>query len=288
VTALTRTDSTATLPDGVIVKRIDYDDHASVVSALQGQDALVITLSTFAPRDQQEKIILAAAEANVPWVLPSEWSPDSQHKGLLEHFPLSHKPAARKQIEELGKSSWVAVTCGFWYEWSLAIPPAFGIDIQKKEATFFDEGETKMTVSTWPQVGRAVAALLSLPIQAEGGHNEDCLERFRNKNVYIGSFTLNQKEMLDSVLRVTGSAMEDWRISKEPAVERLEAAQKAIQEGDREAFVKQMYTRVFYPDDSGDYEKRLGLQNGVLGLPKEDLDEATKVAVERSGKNTYG
>jgi hypothetical protein len=46
-------------------------------------------------------------------------------------------------------------------------------------------------------------------------------------------------------------------------------------------FVKQMYTRVFFPDDSGNYEKRRGLSNESLGLPEEDLDQATKAAIER-------
>lgn len=51
-----------------------------------------------------------------------------------------------------GNSSYVAITTGFWYEWSLAIGPAFGIDLDKRTVTFFDEGETKISTSTWPQV----------------------------------------------------------------------------------------------------------------------------------------
>lgn len=289
ITALTRADSKSTLPSGVLSKQIDYDDHASIVSALQGQDALVITLSTFAPPGQQEKLLKAAADADVPWVLPNEWSPDSQHEGLLKDvYPFFHMPAARAKIEELGKSSWIAVSCGFWYEWSLAIPAAFGIDLAGKEATLFDEGTTKMTISTWPQVGRAVAALLSLPIQAEGGDTERCLEHFRNKNVYVGSFTVSQKDMLESALRVTGTQLSDWKITQERAVERYEKAKEDMKKGDRMAFARQMYTRVFYPDDSGDFEKRLGLQNEMLGLPKEDMDEATRAAVKRQQESTWG
>lgn len=51
-----------------------------------------------------------------------------------------------------------------------------------------------------------------------------------------------------------------------------------------------MYARVFYPDGSGDYESSKGLDNEALGLPHEDLDEATKRAVEmvNSGWNPYG
>lgn len=143
VTALTRADSKSTLPSGVTTKQIDYEDHASIVTALQGQDALVITLSTFAPPGQQEKLLKAAADAKVPWILPNEWSPDSQHEGLVKDvYPFYHLPEARAKIEELGQSSWIAVTCGFWYEWSLAIPAAFGIDLARKEATLFDVSQS--------------------------------------------------------------------------------------------------------------------------------------------------
>lgn len=289
ITALTRSDSKSSLLSGVNVKQIDYDDHDSIVAALQGQDALVITLSTFAPPGQQEKLLKAAADANVPWVLPNEWSPDSQHEDLLKDvYPFHHLPAARAKIEELGTSSWIAVSCGFWYEWSLAIPAAFGIDLAKREATLFDDGTTKMTISTWPQVGRAVAALLSLPITPEDGDTKRCTEHFRNKHVYVGSFTISQKDMLESAIRVTDTKLKDWKVSYEPAKERYEKAKEDMKNGDRMAFAKQMYTRVFYADDSGNFEKRMGLQNEMLGLPKENMDEATRAAVKRQQETTWG
>ena len=192
-----------------------------------------------------------------------------------------------KKIKELGKSSFIQVTCGFWYEWSLSIPVAYGIDSLKHEAVLFDEGETKITTTTWPQVGRGVAALLGLPTQPEGGNTEHCLEHFKNKHVYIGSFTVSQKDMLDSAVRVTGTKLEDWKITKEPAKQRYYGGLEAMKTGDRSGFAKQMYTRVFYPDDSGNHEKTRGLANELLGLPKEDLDEATKAAIERQKTSSW-
>lgn len=282
ITAITRPESTSKLPDGVHVKKVNYDDSSSIVEALTGQDALVITLSAFA-HGQEQMLFQAAADAKVPWVLPNEWSPDTAHEGLINDIPVFQgKPANRKKIEEIGKISYVAVTTGFWYEWSLAMPGAFGIDVLKHEATLFDEGETKMTVSTWPQVGRAVAALLSLPIQPEGGNKERCLEHFRNQQIYVGSFTISQKDMLDSLFRVTGTTMKDWKIKKEPAEQRYKEGTEAMKQGDRAGFMKNMYTRVFFADDSGNTEKRNGLVNDVLGLPKENIDDATRATIERA------
>ncbi|KAK7193439.1 isoflavone reductase family protein [Paraphaeosphaeria sporulosa] len=60
-----------------------------------------------------------------------------------------------------------------------------------------DEGQTKISFSTWAQIGRAVAALISLPIKSE---TEACLDKFRNKIVLVSSFTVNQEDMCASVL----------------------------------------------------------------------------------------
>ena len=229
VTAITRADSMSKLPDGVRVAKIDYDKPETLVEALKGQDALVITLNVFA-QQQQDKLIQAAGEAGVKWLLPNEWSPDTAHEGLAkEVVGFGESGKTQTKILELGKSSFVAVTCGFWYEWSLSIPLAFGIDSLKQEATLFDEGEAKMSVSTWPQVGRAVASLLSLPIKPEGGDENRCLDHFKNKHIYIASFTVSQKDMLDSCLRVTGTKIEDWKITKEPSVDRYKAGMQAMQ-----------------------------------------------------------
>jgi hypothetical protein len=41
------------------------------------------------------------------------------------------------------------------------MPAAFGIDFANRTATFFDEGETKISTSTWPQVCLQTFNLLS-------------------------------------------------------------------------------------------------------------------------------
>ena len=86
---------------------------------------------------------------------------------------------------------------------------------------------------------------------------------------------------------MTGTKKTDWTITKEPAHERYSSGVKEIQEGKRIGFAKMMYTRVFYPDGCGDFEHNKGTLNSLLELPKEDIDEATKAAIERS-KATKG
>lgn len=53
----------------MIVKAIDYEKSATLVDALRGQDALVITLSGHATFQKvEERIVRAAGEAGVPWM----------------------------------------------------------------------------------------------------------------------------------------------------------------------------------------------------------------------------
>lgn len=152
------------------------------------------------------------------------------------------------EVEKLG-ASYIALICGFWYEWSVALGEhSFGFDSKDKKVTFFDDdGNTRIDTSTLSQCGEALAALLSLP---EGGVSPS-LSDWKNKALYFRSFTVSQRDMLDSVHRVTGSSDEDWEIFYQPSKERYQDGLKEMQDGVHTCFVKVMYTRNFYPEQNG-------------------------------------
>ncbi|KAK7748834.1 hypothetical protein SLS53_000858 [Cytospora paraplurivora] len=288
VTAITRKDSPAAIPDGIKVAKVDYSEPSTLVEALRGQEALIITLAVTAPQNTQSKLIEAAATAGVPWVIPNEWGSDPTQEDLANGTFLGPgRTAARKHIQDLGKSKFIGTCCGFWYEFSLAgseIRYGFAFDFQKPQGhrvTFYDDGNTKINTSTWPQVGRAIANLLALKVLPEDDEDRSpTLSRFKNETVYISSFSVSQKDMFESVLRVTGGVADDWKISYQPSIERYREGVEALQKGDMRGFGQALYARVFYQDGSGNYEARRALHNGVLGLPEEDLDEYTAVAVQ--------
>lgn len=287
VTALTRTDGKGSLPAGVKIAQVNYDDdEESLVSALKGQQFLVITLSVRAPPDTHGKLVKAAAKAGVPYIMPNAYGFDIQNKSLGEEDLYGATSLQRcVEIESLGPS-YIAMVCGFWYEWSLALGDSwFGFDIKNKKVTFFDDGKTRVNVSTWRQCGRALAALLSLP---ESGA-EPAVEQWKNKPFYFASFKVSQRDMLDSIHRVTGTSDKDWEITHEPTAQRYKNGLDEMQKGIMTGFAKAMYSRVFFPNGDGDYESSRQLANGLLGLPKEDLDEATKRTVEmvESGWNPF-
>jgi hypothetical protein len=265
------------------VKKVNYDDQSSLVEALQGQEVLIITMAVTAPRDQETKLIEAAATANVPWVMPNEYGCDATDPELAKDILIAEaRIKHRNHIEKLGKSSWVGLVCSFWYEFSLAgQPERYGFDFKNRTVTFFDDGNTHINTSTWPQCGRAVANLLSLKVLPDDENDKSpCLANFRNNLLYISSFNVSQKDMLDSVMRVTGTSEKDWKVDYEDVKERYKNGVEQFKKGNMMGFAKLLYSRVFFPDGSGDYEATKGLHNDILGLPKEDFDEYTKIAVE--------
>ncbi|EXJ67287.1 uncharacterized protein A1O5_09300 [Cladophialophora psammophila CBS 110553] len=287
LTAITRTDSKSTVPEGMIVKKVNYEDQASLVDALRGQDVLIITMAVTAPRDAETKLIDAAAAAGVPWILPNEYSSDQRNKELQHDIIIGdQKAVTRKHIESLGVSAWISFTCSFWYEYSLAAGPGtYGFDIPNKTVTLYDDGNTKINTTTWLQCGRAAAALLSLKtLPDDEADKTPTLSMFRNNVMYISSFRASQRDMLAAVLRVTGDSEHDWTVAREDVKARYESGVAQVRAGDRMGFVKLLYARVFYPNGDGDYESKYGLHNDILGLPQEDFDEATKRAVDLANR----
>ncbi|KIY03649.1 uncharacterized protein Z520_00340 [Fonsecaea multimorphosa CBS 102226] len=287
LTAITRADSKSTVPEGMAVKKVNYDDPATLVDALRGQDVLIITMAVTAPPETETKLLDAAAEAGVPWVLPNEYSSDPRNKALQHDIMIGDaKDARRRHIEELGVSSWISFTCSFWYEYSLsASPGCYGFDFANKTVTLYDDGNTKINTTTWLQCGRAAAALLSLPIlPRDPSDKSPTLSMFRNNVMYISSFRVSQRDMLASILRVTGDKEDDWTVHHEDVQERYKAGVDEMKSGSRAGFVKVLYARVFFPNGDGDFESKYGLHNDILGLPREDFDEATKRGVDLAAK----
>lgn len=270
------------MPAGVTAVRVDYSSQESLVAALKGQDILVITMSVMAPAESQNILIDAASLAGVPWVMPNFWSSDPDAKEMQRDnmIGMAHQ-ATRRYIQEKGNLSFVGLTCNFWYEHSLAYGWAFGFDAAKREALFYDEGNVKIMTSTFPRCGEAVARILSLPILPQDEQDKQpTLNQFRNGDVYVTSFLMNQKDMFASLLRVTGTQEGDWRVQHRPARDVYAEGKKELGEGNRLGFGKLLYSRGFYATGEGDYTTKLN--NEILGFQMdENLDEATERAIPR-------
>ncbi|EAA31809.1 NAD(P)-binding protein [Neurospora crassa] len=294
ITAITRPGSTNSLPVGLKTIAVPYDSNdgeAALVDALRGQQVLIICLWSQAPPDTHHRLVVAAAKAGVPYVIPNGygwvWLDDDEKKRKESlHGEVVYQNL--KDVEAQGVSSWISVHCSFWYDFSLSMGErTYGFTLPDKKVTFFDNGEKKIWTTTTRQVGRAIAKLFSLKELPEDENDQDLtVARWKNRPLRVGSFNVSQRDMLDSVHRVMGTTDEDWTITKESSVERRERGLKLMATGPRhhDGFVLALYASIFLPDEVSWFGKTTfdeeEVDNQLLGLPKEDLDEATKLAVD--------
>lgn len=212
--------------------------------------------------------------------MPNGYAGDIEHVRFGQDVMLGPVAQAnRDEIEKLGMK-WITVCCGFWYDYSLAGGAArFGFDFDKKELTRYDDGNTKTSVSTLAQVGRAVATVLSLKVLPDDENDKSLtFSSWLNKPVYLKSFVVSQNEMFESVKRVTGTTDADWTISQEDAHKRYADGLGLVKTGNMAGFAKLLYARAFFPEDAGNHADKA--QNELLGLPEEKLDEATQVGID--------
>jgi uncharacterized protein YbjT (DUF2867 family) len=271
ITTITRTESSAQFPSGVKVQKGDYLDHSWLVSALKGQDVLIMQLNMYpVAMDSQIMLIEAAAEAGVRWVLPTEFGSDI-NSPLATEFPMmAMKKKYRELIEKKGMN-WVAVVNNPWFDWSLK-QGMWNVDIPGRRAIINNVGDAKFNTTTLGQVGRGVAALLSLP--------EEKLNNFKNSAVYLRSFLLSQREILDSAIRATGTKKSDWQITMQDPEVTIQTARDAVAAGNPMAFVGEFYTAHMQEGRGGNYEEKAAKDAAVLGLEEENLDEVIKRVVE--------
>ncbi|KAM4054479.1 nmrA-like family protein [Hirsutella rhossiliensis] len=282
VTALTRSGGNSKMPAGVTVAAVDYDREETLVDALRGQQFLIISISVLAPPESQTKLIKAAAKAGVAWVMPNCYGTDVRNAALAaENLTGPAVLGGIEAVEREGVSSWVAMCCSFWYEFSLSMGPGwYGFDFAGNRVTLIDDGKTRINTSTWEQCGRAIKSLLTLKeLPEDEADTSLTLSRWRNQPLYISSFLISQRDMLDSVNRVAGTSDADWQIEHEESQARYRRGFDMFKQGSHLGFGIALYTRTFFPNGDGNFQDKHGLANEALGLPEESLDEATKRAL---------
>ena len=275
MTALCRPESSKALPSGVKRVTVDFKDKNSLTAALKGQQFLIITLPVTATPDLHPRIVEAAGDAGVSYVMPNMYGLDprdpqlrDERVGVLVRQMITH-------IENVG-ISYTTMACGTWYEWSLALGEQwFGFSIKERKVTFVDDGEIILQVSTWQHCGRALASLLSLP----ESDASPCLSDWKDEPLYISSFHVSQRDMLDSFNRVLNTTDKDWDIQYVPATERIKEGEEEFAKGLRTGIAKNLYGQLFMRSRAHPIDKSKSAANEILGLPKESLDEATNRAV---------
>lgn len=146
----------------------------------------------------------------------------------------------------------------------------FGISLKDRTARVLNNGTLALSSSTFPQVGRGVAALLSLPVST-------LTSQYKNKFAYVQSFTVTQRQMLDSVQRATGTTDRDWKIESADVDEQIKGGREKMAKGDMSGMMEVAMGNYFKPGHGGNTKEKSS--NAALGLKEEDLDEVVKRVV---------
>jgi uncharacterized protein YbjT (DUF2867 family) len=274
ITAISRPESSATFPTDVTVKKGSYSDAPFLQSALTGQDVLIMQLA-MGPESMESQVPLieAAARAGVKYVLPTEFGSDPT-SSLHDDFPMmAMKKKYRDLIEQRGMH-WVAVVNNPWFDWSLKAG-MWAVDIPGRKAVIKNVGDARFNTTTLAQVGRGVASLLSLPEEKLGG--------FKNRPVYLKSFLVDQRAILDSVIRATGTKESDWEVKTQEPEGAIEESRKAVAAGNMMAFVGEFYTAHMQPGRGGNYDEKANKDAEILGMKEESLDDVVAAVVKELG-----
>lgn len=276
ITAVQRPEATSTFPTDVIVKKGNLEDEAFLAEVLKGQDALVLMPPLPQLVQLQEPAIRAAAKVGVPWIFPSEFGPDPFAGELVnENGLLIAKKSIRDLVEKHGVSSWVSIAAGPWLDGGI-VPGLWGIDAKARKATIWRGASGKVSTASIAHTGQATAAVLSLP--------EVDLAKYKNKAVYVPSFHLTQRQILDAVVRATGTTEADWDIQTRDVNEVAKEYEEKISQGDGFAPFVKFFVTHFLEGHGGDFSHKVDAAELAklehLGLQKEDLDHVIKVALQ--------
>ena len=186
---------------------------------------------------------------------------------------LSHKKEYRDLIESLGMN-WIAVVNNPWFDWSLK-GGLWGINIAEKKATLYDVDDAKFNTTTLQQTATGAANVLSLP--------DETLNQYKNKPVYLKSFRVDQRQILDSVVRATGTKESDWEIKTADAAQSVDGWMQDVAKGDMKAFQLAFYVAHMQKGRGGDYDAKASSDLEVLGMNEQNLDEVVQAVVKELG-----
>jgi nucleoside-diphosphate-sugar epimerase len=191
--------SSSGLPSEVIVKTSEYTDVATLVVALEGQDALVEAFNP-ASAIHQGPILEAALAAGVRHIITPDFSSDTFNPNVHETLLLENKLKAKKVLKVVVAAhpntlSWTAIIVGPWYDW-LIEKDYFWVNKHTKTITCVGSGDQKVSISRYEVCGEALVAVLQSPA------------KYRNRPAYFANHTVSTNELISIVKDHLG--LEGW------------------------------------------------------------------------------
>lgn len=155
---------------GVDVVKVDYTDHKSLVSELQGVHTVIVCLvgTDEVAMKSQLNLLDACLEAKVKRFAPSEWAGNSEANTVIQLYREIKIPV-RNKIKASGIEYTVFMP-GLFMDYfaspqraSSSLPPiVIGVDVNKCEANIVGTGDEPLCITRADDVGKFVAAALDL------------------------------------------------------------------------------------------------------------------------------
>jgi len=251
VRALRRPGSSATFPAGVDVVDVDFTSVSSLTPALQGQDALIITTSSTAVKEQYP-LIDAAVAAGVKRLLPSEFGSNLDNEKTRKLPLFAGKAEVAEYIVEKTKTSDLTYTSVYnnaFLDWGLQYD--FILRISDYQPVIIDDGNLPFSTTTLATVAEAVAAILSKP------------DETRNRSVFIHDLVTTQNELLALAKQIAPE--KPWKETHINLGEAVTDALAKLSQGQvgLETLYPILWTGVMDPAYGGKFEKT---DNELLGL----------------------
>lgn len=118
ITVITRKESNARFPAGVIVHRSDFSE-ADLEDAFKGKDAVISAVGA-AAFGEQKMYVDAAVRAKVKRFIPSEFSADSQNEAVLSLIPLfgiKNELLRYLNTKEADGLTWTGIVPSLLFDW---------------------------------------------------------------------------------------------------------------------------------------------------------------------------
>jgi len=259
VSVLSRPESKATFPANVTVHRTEYTVER-LVPIFKGQDAVVSVVGSFGIASQNV-FVDAAVQAGVKRFIPSEYGCDTSNSRVLEIAPiLKGKADVAAYLKEKQSSglTWTSIITGPFFDLQPSLKGFLGLDLAEHTAIVWDSGTHRWSGTTLSQIANAIVGVLSHPSETA------------NKYVYVSSFSLTLNDLIATAEKLTGTKWNRVQFSSE---EKIKSGQEGLAKGDFSVVGLLLRAATFTKEGTGNLEAKYGLDNELLGLPKENLEE---------------
>jgi len=266
VTILSRPHSSSTYPDNVKVAATDFKDKASIVEALEGQDAFISTIGSGSGMDA---VLLAeaAVEAGVKRYIPSEFGSDTKNHEIRSLPFYAPKLAAQAKLEELtaapdSKTTWTYVYSSAFLEYSFQLPII--ANLKQRQITLWDGGNVEYTATSIPAVATATVNVLKN------------LEATQNRPVRISSIMLSQRKVLAAAQEAIGS--DGWTVTEKTTISAKEESLAIMRTEPTKfkAWIMGFLSRALFAKEAGGNFAG-SKDNELLGTPQVSNDELVEI-----------